>query len=378
MSVSIKGQGLPTEEQIADFREAFRLLGMNEDGTLPPSAIDALRSVSGSGIIDSSCMFYIPGRQFVGSGNPKDLSGNGADAVIGTGTSDAAVWARTYQRTVTADAGSIAANTTAEFALTVSGATVGMPVFVAKTTHVAGLSVTQARISAANTVTVTLANNTGSAIDPASDTWAVWSPNLTVSSQGMSAAGTPSVPVNGGGLYIPLNKSNFNLASESVVFAAQLVFDNPSGAVSVFGNGAVAADGFYLSARPGGFFKPVLRIGGVQAALADGTTVFCDGTPHNVIMATDCITGEVKVFRDGALCHAYAANSFSRAAASVPTSTFTIGGQTGASAPAYGGQYAGVQLYRKAGVGLPSNLALLAAKLAANPTGFLEQGSILW
>lgn len=37
--------------------------------------------------------FFIPGTQFVGSGNARDFSGNAADAVIPTTHSDAAVWA---------------------------------------------------------------------------------------------------------------------------------------------------------------------------------------------------------------------------------------------------------------------------------------------
>lgn len=43
--------------------------------------------------IASAYKFFLPGSQFVGSGNAKDLSGNNADATIDSGTTDAAVWA---------------------------------------------------------------------------------------------------------------------------------------------------------------------------------------------------------------------------------------------------------------------------------------------
>lgn len=47
MSVSIKGQGLPTEEQMENFREVFRLLGMNADGSLSGDAAGAVRASLG-------------------------------------------------------------------------------------------------------------------------------------------------------------------------------------------------------------------------------------------------------------------------------------------------------------------------------------------
>lgn len=49
--------------------------------------------ITGGSEIASRYKFFIPGSQFAGSGNAKDLSGNNADAVIDSGTSDAAVWA---------------------------------------------------------------------------------------------------------------------------------------------------------------------------------------------------------------------------------------------------------------------------------------------
>jgi hypothetical protein len=50
--------------------------------------------------------FFLPGRQFAGSGNIKDLSGNGADGVIQSGITDAQLWAaRGYYSGVAANGG---------------------------------------------------------------------------------------------------------------------------------------------------------------------------------------------------------------------------------------------------------------------------------
>ncbi|MFC6080923.1 hypothetical protein [Sphaerisporangium aureirubrum] len=73
--------------------------------------------------------------------------------------------------TATLDFPSIAAATSAELTITVTGAAVGNAVALAPpATLTAGL-VAFGRVTATNTVTVRLANVTASAIDPASATW---------------------------------------------------------------------------------------------------------------------------------------------------------------------------------------------------------------
>ncbi|RCG31981.1 hypothetical protein DQ384_05415 [Sphaerisporangium album] len=73
--------------------------------------------------------------------------------------------------TATLDFPSIAAGTTAELTITVTGAVVGNPVALAPpATLTAGL-IASGRVTAANTVTVRMANVTSGAIDPASATW---------------------------------------------------------------------------------------------------------------------------------------------------------------------------------------------------------------
>lgn len=73
--------------------------------------------------------------------------------------------------TVTFDAASIAINTTAEQTITVPGVAVGDFVAVNKLSHDAGQGIVNARVSAADTVSVVFSNNTGTAINPASATY---------------------------------------------------------------------------------------------------------------------------------------------------------------------------------------------------------------
>ncbi len=258
--------------------------------TLSGASAGAVRSVSGSGTINPTAVFYIPGRQFVGSQSAKDYSGNSADAVIQSGTTDAEVWANNGY-------------------ITTKAATAGK-------------------------------------------------------------------------LDIPLAKSAFNLGGESVIFSAVIKKAAPTVSEAIMGHGSAGAGayGFYLSARATtGKIRVIPNTtGGAVTGLTDSTAVFCDGTDHHILVAFDFVTGEIKIFRDGALSDAYPANSYVRGGASNPVVDFAIGGASGAGSTGYAGQFYGIQLYKKAGVGLPSNLALIAQRLASAPAAFLPQGSLLW
>lgn len=75
---------------------------------------------------------------------------------------------------LTASPVAVAANTSAEQTFTVAGLAVGDVVFVNKPTAQAGLGIVGARVSAANTLAITFANNTAGAITPtASETYRV-------------------------------------------------------------------------------------------------------------------------------------------------------------------------------------------------------------
>jgi hypothetical protein len=70
--------------------------------------------------------------------------------------------------------GSVAANTTAEQTFTVTGLVAGSPVWVNKPTPQAGLGIVGCRVTAANTLGITFANATASAITPtAAETYVV-------------------------------------------------------------------------------------------------------------------------------------------------------------------------------------------------------------
>ena len=70
----------------------------------------------------------------------------------------------------TVDLGSVAANTTEEETATVTGVKVGDFVVCSKPTLEAGLAILNARVSAADTVILTVGNFTGVAINEGSET----------------------------------------------------------------------------------------------------------------------------------------------------------------------------------------------------------------
>lgn len=86
----------------------------------------------------------------------------------------------------TVDLGSVAANTTETETATVTGVETGDVILAAiKPTLEAGLLIGTAWVSAANTVSIQVANVTGSPIDEASETWRF----VVASRDGLSDAG---------------------------------------------------------------------------------------------------------------------------------------------------------------------------------------------
>lgn len=70
--------------------------------------------------------------------------------------------------------GSVAINTVAEQDFTVPGLKVGDFVSVCKSSLSAGLGVVNARVKAADTISIQFVNATGSAIDPAAETYLIF------------------------------------------------------------------------------------------------------------------------------------------------------------------------------------------------------------
>lgn len=76
--------------------------------------------------------------------------------------------------TLSIDVASVAANTTAEQDFTLTGLKVGDYVGVNKPSLSAGLGVSGVRVKAADTLSITFVNATGSGIDPAAETYTIW------------------------------------------------------------------------------------------------------------------------------------------------------------------------------------------------------------
>lgn len=72
---------------------------------------------------------------------------------------------------VTIDLASVAANTSAEQTFTVTGLSTDMMVFVNKSDLDAGIGIVNARVSAADTLALTIMNSTAGAVDAASETY---------------------------------------------------------------------------------------------------------------------------------------------------------------------------------------------------------------
>lgn len=78
---------------------------------------------------------------------------------------------RVYSQSI--NVASVAANTSAEQTFTVTGLTTADTVMVVKPSLSAGLVVSTARVSAADTLAITFGNLTASPIDPAAETYAI-------------------------------------------------------------------------------------------------------------------------------------------------------------------------------------------------------------
>lgn len=78
---------------------------------------------------------------------------------------------QTFQ--VTLDPASVNANSTSEQTFTVTGLTTKDIVTVNKPTHTSGLTIGNARVSAADTLAITFQNSTGGSINPPSESYFV-------------------------------------------------------------------------------------------------------------------------------------------------------------------------------------------------------------
>ena len=185
------------------------------------------------------------------------------------------------------------------------------------------------------------------------------------------------------GLNIPINKFQFDLATQSVLLSFRIKKAAPVGNESIIGCGDTStAQGFYLSMRAASGsvskIRPVLNTsGGVVSGLADSTATFgeASATDHVVTLAIDAVTKGVFLYCDGTLSNSYAAVY---TGGTTVTTLFGIGGQFGnAGATMVAGQFSGIHFLSWTG-GLPLNMGIIAQKLAATPHLYLTDSDLVF
>lgn len=234
--------------------------------------------------------FFIPGQQFIGSGDAKDKSGNSADAVRMASLTDAAAWANPGYFTTGAGA------------------------------------------------------------------------NL--------------------GISVPSAKVQFNLETQSVIFSCRVKKAAPVGAESIFGCGdGASAQGFYISMRAASGsvskVRPILNTtGGVVSGLADSLATFGEAaaTDHVLTLAIDGITKGVFLYCDGTLSNSYPA-AFT--GGTTVANNFAFGINAGGTGTTFSGQFSGAHLLAMTG-GLPTNISVVAQKLAAAPHMYLTDSDLVF
>ena len=184
------------------------------------------------------------------------------------------------------------------------------------------------------------------------------------------------------GLSIPAAKVQFDLATQSVIFSIRLKKVGPVGAESVFGCAdTITAQGFYISMRAASSsvskVRPILNTsGGVVSGLADSLATFGEAaaTDHVLTLAIDGVTKSVFLWCDGTLSNTYT-SAFT--GGTTVENRFAFGLSIGSSGTTFAAQFSGAHLLVMAG-GLPTNMALVAQKLAANPHAFLTDSDLVF
>lgn len=179
---------------------------------------------------------------------------------------------------------------------------------------------------------------------------------------------TTAVGANAG-VRIPKSQTEFNLGTQSIIFACLMNKPVPAGADVLFAVGdSAASQGCYLSVRTNGKLRPIINTAGsvggsAVTGLADSAAVFCDSTPHAVLLAIDAVTKNVYLYRDGSLSDTYA-SAYAGDTASRSTD-FYIGvnaGGTSFEASKIGGIH-----FMVFDGGLPTNVLEIAARHASMP-----------
>ena len=305
--------------------------------------------------------FFIPGRQFLGSGtNALDVSGNAAHAVFGSSLTDALGWANNgWLTTATGTNGYAAVPVgSSSFDLSTQSVLFHMRVLkqgVVTSENLAGNAQTgtahqgfylslRAGVTGGISKLRPVFRTSGGDFSGLADSTATFGDRaLTLSAT--PAAGATSVTL----------ASNFSGTTGTY----QMKFDNGDVRYLGFTNGSTTVTGVAAGTTA------------LTGACTTAVVVAADSTYHDITLAIDLVSASqsVKLYCDGTLSDNYTS--------SLPTGTttadtgFAIGGQIGQSgATSTAMKSAGIHLMAWTGT-MPTNIDQIAARLAANPYQWL-------
>lgn len=108
------------------------------------------------------------------------------------------------------------------------------------------------------------------------------------------------------GASIQKRKIDFNLATDSIIFAFKVKMSPPATNQPLMGNGLGAVNGVYISARSNGKIQLHFITGGIVTTnVADSIATVLDNTDHSVLIAIDGPKSNAYVYIDGVLDTTY-------------------------------------------------------------------------
>jgi len=316
-----------------------------------------IQSISGQSI-SQYCLAALPLRQFVGSGDGIDISGNLATAAIQVGYADTNVAGQTISSIANGTGTlNIATVTTASAHALQTGDLVNISSATVASGNNYYNGTFPVNVQTATTFTYVMfgISATNSGVGTYTYSAGPWRQNGYATSD----AGTTKR------LQIALSKINFDLSKDSILLSIEMKKNIPAATSEIIlGNGdAGTGQGFYVSCRlASGKIRPVLNTsGGVVTGLADSSAVFCDGMPHHMQLAIDAQTKTVLLYMDGVISNTYL-NAFT--GATTLLYDFCIGGNvpTNSSIDA---KFRDFHFYKFPNSGLPRNINKLAQRLSS-------------
>lgn len=204
--------------------------------------------------------------------------------------------------------------------------------------------------------------------------------NLFVSEA--SAYANPGYYTFPGGDYrqaLPIPTFNMDLLDNSYVLSFRVNMAVPTAQIDLLGNAGSAggSPGIRVLVTTSGLLLVAINIGGVSSSATLSSIAVADGTPHDVVIATDHRSGDVYIAIDGQPLPANLALFSPMSGSGVPTQLFAVGGNrrttTGTVFPA--AKLGAVQMLVFPD-GLPINLPQIAARIAASPHQLLTDGEV--